>query len=185
MHLAAQIKKMGIKVNNKFYIILASAFLAAASFSIAAKAVEKDEIKEDAESQIPDFDDEDKWNYLSYAKLQGLNKITLKNIDIITRIGETAKFGNLDITVKKCAKKPSSELKENAALLEIYDEIPGQIREKRFYGWMFSASPALSALEHPIYDVILVECLKNPAKNTEKKEEKKEEKPSKTETKKQ
>ena len=27
-----------------------------------------------------------------------------------------------------------------------------------FSGWMFASSPALSALEHPVYDVWVVDC---------------------------
>ena len=29
----------------------------------------------------------------------------------------------------------------------------------RFSGWMFASSPALSALEHPVYDLIVLDCL--------------------------
>ena len=27
-----------------------------------------------------------------------------------------------------------------------------------FSGWMFASSPALSALEHPVYDVWVIDC---------------------------
>jgi len=27
-----------------------------------------------------------------------------------------------------------------------------------FSGWMFSSSPAISALEHPVYDITLLAC---------------------------
>ena len=29
----------------------------------------------------------------------------------------------------------------------------------RFSGWMFASSPALSALEHPVYDLIVLDCV--------------------------
>ncbi|MFT5180431.1 MAG: hypothetical protein ACI8S3_000304, partial [Alphaproteobacteria bacterium] len=29
-----------------------------------------------------------------------------------------------------------------------------------FSGWMFASSPALSALEHAVYDVWVVDCMK-------------------------
>ena len=29
-----------------------------------------------------------------------------------------------------------------------------------FNGWMFASSPALNALEHPVYDLVLIECKK-------------------------
>src|ERR1044072_3685949 len=47
---------------------------------------------------------------------------------------------------------------ENGACLEIYEERAGEAGERLFAGWMFSSSPALSALEHPVYDVTLLEC---------------------------
>ncbi|MGB2533926.1 MAG: DUF2155 domain-containing protein [Candidatus Puniceispirillum sp.] len=28
-----------------------------------------------------------------------------------------------------------------------------------FAGWMFSSSPAVSAMEHPVYDITLLKCL--------------------------
>lgn len=117
-----------------------------------------------SEEEIPTFDDENKWNPLPIAKLQGLNKVTAKTSEIKVKVGESTKFGNLNITIKKCSKKPDSEKNESVALMEIWDEIPGQTRNKSFYGWMFSASPAISALEHPIYDVILLECVGAGAK---------------------
>jgi hypothetical protein len=30
-----------------------------------------------------------------------------------------------------------------------------------FSGWMFAQSPALSALEHPVYDIWVVDCKKD------------------------
>jgi len=31
-------------------------------------------------------------------------------------------------------------------------------RPQVFSGWMFASSPGLSALEHPVYDVWVIEC---------------------------
>ncbi len=127
----------------------------------------------------PVFEGETKWVELPFAKLQGLNKVTARTSEIIVKMGEKVKFGNLEITVTKCHKKEASEKNEAVALIEIWDEIPGQTRNKDFYGWMFSTSPAISALEHPIYDVTLLNCKKtkeaetkesgSPAKNDEQK----------------
>ena len=30
-----------------------------------------------------------------------------------------------------------------------------------FSGWMFASSPALSALDHPVYDIWVLECKSN------------------------
>ena len=48
---------------------------------------------------------------------------------------------------------------ESAAFLEIDDEHPDRPRVELFTGWMFASSPALSALEHPVYDVWVLDCL--------------------------
>ena len=34
--------------------------------------------------------------------------------------------------------------------------------EARFYGWMFASSPALSALDHPRYDIWVLKCRIDP-----------------------
>ena len=36
-----------------------------------------------------------------------------------------------------------------------------------FAGWMFASSPALSALEHPVYDVWVVDCKKASSSSSE------------------
>ena len=53
---------------------------------------------------------------------------------------------------------PPTEAPENAAFLEIRDVGPAGDGSVVFSGWMFASSPALSALEHPVYDVWVVEC---------------------------
>ena len=42
--------------------------------------------------------------------------------------------------------------------LEIQDIDHNQSREKVFAGWMFASSPALSPLEHAVYDIWVVSC---------------------------
>jgi hypothetical protein len=55
--------------------------------------------------------------------------------------------------------RPREETPESAALLEIHDVKPGENRVLLFKGWMFASSPALSALEHPVYDIWVKDCL--------------------------
>jgi hypothetical protein len=120
-------------------------------------ALTPEELIENGEN---DGDDEGgKWHERKFAKLQGLNKVTARTVEIKSGIGKKTVFGNLDFTVEKCLRGPEEERFENAALITIWDEIPGQERKQVFRGWMFSSSPAISALEHPIYDVILLDCI--------------------------
>ena len=92
------------------------------------------------------------------AQLQGLDKITARVSQFDAPIGATVRFGDLSITVRDCRRSSPEERPENAAFVEIYENRPGEAKERLFSGWMFSSSPALSALEHAIYDVNLLAC---------------------------
>jgi len=69
-----------------------------------------------------------------------------------------ARFGSLEITVRRCYKAPPEEPPEAAAFLEIVDVRPDSPEVLLFSGWMFASSPAVSALEHPVYDVWVLSC---------------------------
>ena len=92
------------------------------------------------------------------AVLQGLDKITARVSEITAPVGQTVRFGTLAITVRDCEKNPPVDRPEDAAFLEIDEIRPGEDNVRRFSGWMFAQSPALSSLEHPVYDVILLDC---------------------------
>ena len=92
------------------------------------------------------------------ALLQGLDKATARVSKFEAPIAAEVHFGTLSILVRSCQRAPPEATPENAAFLEIFETRPGEQREKLFSGWMFSSSPALSALEHPVYDVNLLEC---------------------------
>jgi hypothetical protein len=94
------------------------------------------------------------------ALLQGLDKITARLSKFEAPVGAPVRFGTLSIRVRGCEKNPPEETPENAAFLEIDELRPGEARTRVFSGWMFASSPALSALEHPVYDVNLLDCRK-------------------------
>jgi len=94
----------------------------------------------------------------SGATLQGLDKITARVSAIEVDVGETARFGSLLITLRACREAPPIDPPEAAAFLEIKEVKPDEKPEAVFSGWMFSSSPALSAMEHPIYDVWVTAC---------------------------
>jgi hypothetical protein len=95
------------------------------------------------------------------AQLQALDKITARISTLSAPIGATIRFGTLEITVRKCAFRPPEAPPENVAFIEVsdrgYDE--DGLGNQVFSGWMFSSSPAVSALEHPVYDVTLLNCI--------------------------
>ena len=95
------------------------------------------------------------------ASFSGLDKITGRIINFDEDIGETVQFGALRVKTDACYTRPATESANTDAFVEV-DEITLQGEVKRiFSGWMFAASPGLHGVEHPIYDIWLVDC-KNP-----------------------
>ncbi len=92
------------------------------------------------------------------ALLEGLDKITARVSKFEAPVGAPVQFGTLAIRVRDCEKNPPEDTPESAAFVEIDETRSGETRNRVFSGWMFASSPALSALEHPIYDVILLDC---------------------------
>lgn len=93
------------------------------------------------------------------AVLQWLDKVTARVSTVEASVGETVRIGTLEILVRACRYRPPEEPPENAAFLDINESRPGAPSQEVFRGWMFASSPALSAMEHPIYDVWVLDCL--------------------------
>ncbi|WP_204602346.1 DUF2155 domain-containing protein [Paremcibacter congregatus] len=90
--------------------------------------------------------------------LAALDKITTQLTTIEIRQDQTVHFGTLDITLRTCRSNPPEEAPESVAFLEIIDVGHNKQTRKVFSGWMFASSPALSPLEHPVYDVWVKDC---------------------------
>ncbi len=95
---------------------------------------------------------------LDVAVLGGLDKVTARVDTIEAPVGKPVHFGTLEIIVRACKKRRPEENPESAAFLDIWDLKPGQPAQSLFRGWMFASSPALSAMEHPIYDIWVLDC---------------------------
>jgi len=100
----------------------------------------------------------DKAKPASGVKLRGLNKVTARTSILEAKLGEPMAFGNLIIIATACWIAPSDVRPEQAALLAITEAKPDTGETLIFSGWMFASSPALSALEHPVYDITLLKC---------------------------
>lgn len=87
--------------------------------------------------------------------LRGLDRINGGTTDIEIGTGETATFERLEITLNECRYPEGQKNTEGYANLTIRD---GRDDEPAFEGWMFASSPALSALDHPRYDVWVMRC---------------------------
>ena len=92
------------------------------------------------------------------AILQGLDKISARTSKIEAPVGASIHFGTLLVTVRDCEQSAPEDTPENAAFIQIYETPPGEDTKRLFSGWMFSSSPAISPLEHPVYDVTLLGC---------------------------
>jgi hypothetical protein len=96
------------------------------------------------------------------ALLQGLDKVTARISPIRAELERPTRFGTLEITARTCRETPPTEPPESAAFLEIRELPPASEQDapptELFSGWMFASSPAVSALEHPVYDVWVVDC---------------------------
>ncbi len=95
------------------------------------------------------------------AVFSGIDKITGRIITFDVYIDETVQFGALQVTPKVCYSRPPSEPQKTTSFVEV-DEITLDRKIRRiFTGWMFADSPGLNAVEHPVYDVWLVNCKMN------------------------
>ena len=91
--------------------------------------------------------------------VQGLDKITARIKTFEVDVGQTYKFGVLDIFVERCVFSKPIFKPESLAFIKIKDN-SDRLSEVKFNGWMFASSPALNALENPVYDVSILACKK-------------------------
>ncbi|NVK17949.1 MAG: DUF2155 domain-containing protein [Methylocystaceae bacterium] len=98
--------------------------------------------------------------------LQGLDKVTARVSRLEAPVGHFIRFGTLEIVARTCDKRPPTETPESAAFLDISESKPGEAASEVFRGWMFASSPALNSMEHPVYDVWVLDC-KNMDSNSE------------------
>jgi hypothetical protein len=90
--------------------------------------------------------------------LQALDKVTARVTRLDVGLDQTVSFGTLRITARACVMRPPEEPPESTAFLEIIDTRGNPGGTRVFSGWMFASTPALSALDHPVYDVWVNKC---------------------------
>jgi len=92
------------------------------------------------------------------AVFSGLDKITGRIVSFEVAVDETVQFGALQMTPRVCYTRPPTESPNTTTFVEV-DEVGFDSKHKRvFSGWMFAASPGLHGVEHPVYDIWLVDC---------------------------
>lgn len=92
--------------------------------------------------------------------LRSLDKVSARSTTFEIPVGKTVKFGgSLFIKVQACRKSAPIDDPESASFLQIWEKKPDAEKASWiFSGWMFASSPALSAMDHPVYDVWVLDC---------------------------
>ena len=92
----------------------------------------------------------------SGGDLRVLDKITGVVTDLSLTNGQSATIGHVTVTLGECRFPVDNPSGDAYAEMRItYKEQVAPI----FEGWMIASSPALSALDHPRYDVWVLRCI--------------------------
>lgn len=93
------------------------------------------------------------------AVVRWLDKVTARVDTVDVPVNESVRIQTMEIIVRACLERPPEEPPESAAFLDVWEVKPGEPTAEVFRGWMFASSPALSAMEHPVYDLWVLDCL--------------------------
>ena len=99
------------------------------------------------------------WVPQRVAELQALDKVTARVTVLRVPVDQPAQFGTLTIARRACNARPAGRGAGRRRL-------DGDHRQPRrrptaaavFRGWMFANAPGVSMLEHPVYDIRVLEC---------------------------
>lgn len=104
-------------------------------------------------------------------EMEDMNVVVVRSIDKLSArthtfdipVDRTVQFGkSLFIKVRACRKSAPVGEPESAAFLQIWERKPHEDASRWvFSGWMFASNPALSAMDHPVYDVWVIDCKKS------------------------
>ena len=86
-----------------------------------------------------------------------LHKVTAKVREIELPVGEEVVIGEMTLMMHDCITAPPEEPPETRSFLQISEFKHGADR-LLFSGWMFASSPAIHALEHPVFDLWPLAC---------------------------
>jgi len=170
------INKKNMKLGDKLFFLF---FLLIIFFSFSSKSDDKiiSTPLLNLEKIKPSFEEEDvktenqittnsikkkKRNKLienSQATLIGLDKITAKSSEILVKLNEPKKFGQLEIKILKCGKVKNENKIDDVAYMQVKDLTKSE-NEKVFIfnGWTFASDPSLTPFDHAIYDLQLLNC---------------------------
>lgn len=109
-------------------------------------------------------DDNPGWDI---AVMRGLDKVTARVWLFEAPVNQPVMFGRFEVDVRRCNKQPPEETPNTTAFVQVDEKKLNEERERVFSGWMFASSPGLNAVEHPVYDVWLIDCkMADPSADT-------------------
>ena len=88
--------------------------------------------------------------------LRWLDKVSGDTEDLELSVGQSVQRGHLTIQLDECrypADDPASNAFAHLTIMDARQTTPV------FVGWMIADSPALSAMDHPRYDVWVLNCV--------------------------
>lgn len=88
--------------------------------------------------------------------IRWLDKLTGDTGDVDMARGQAVTNGRLTIQLDNCRYPTNNPAAEAEAFLTIVDSSK---QEAIFSGWMLASSPAVSALQHPRFDVWVIRCM--------------------------
>jgi hypothetical protein len=95
------------------------------------------------------------WVPAGAVRLQALDKVNAQTSTLTVRVGQSATFGSLTITVRACVVRPPDQPADAAAYLDVTDSHPDS---PPFNGWILAQEPSVSMMQHPIYDIRVAGC---------------------------
>ena len=87
------------------------------------------------------------------AIIRILNKDAGKVVEQTLPVGQSINIEKLNITVRNCKQSDPFDAEDHFAFIEIFDD-----KNQVFGGWMTKNNPGQNPLQHPDYDVWLVNC---------------------------
>ncbi len=93
-----------------------------------------------------------------------LNKRNNLEQDLVLRVGEARRVGNVIVKLANCEKTlPWEDPPETGAFVQVWVEERAALSQplkwhKVFSGWLFKNAPSVNVVEHPVYDVWVKDC---------------------------
>ncbi len=92
------------------------------------------------------------------ARLRQLDKMTGQSETVEVAAGEEVMLDRLRVRLEACRAPDDNAERGTMAFLKIWDSKDPSAGPV-FSGWMFAESPALSAMDHPRYDLWVMRCI--------------------------